>query len=555
MTGSRAILRVLTGLFIAACLFWVIWTPRDSMAVFRCIPADVAVVTVHDNLADRWDSVRNSAVFEAVVASDTGAVAQLDAAFADPGFSKWFNRLAARRTVIAWSPGGGGRRSAWYFASSIGGISRGMRLMAEARLARDLKPGSECRGDRVWNLSAKELGRGRRLSIILEDGFLMGCISADSNGVARMANAYNSRKVGQDRLPVGSIVSLEARSGVSALWEGTAPDRGWLNFANLPASYGLEIDENSERGCAGRFWTGDFTGAGLPVFRQADFDELACIVGSAPQAMCIAPIRSVAFGVEYVRSPAWLRDVTDLMETASGDSTNGSFFACLLGAEYSGRLKSVIPPDFADVLTNGIAVPVVLCGVKVVDVDKAAELCSALPAKLNKFQKMNLFMEQGNVNGCKTLVFRSAVTNDYGKLAAGECFALAVCGNWLLGSSNADTLGKILERRQNTSPGRSVIPPEWQKTLPREGASYHVWADLAAGGLSVQNGIALWKMSLGEGVSARRLKESLVEAMSWAERIGKLKLLVADGGKAEAGGIEVRFRIGEQNHGNTNGGL
>lgn len=545
MTGGRASLRICAALFALACVFWIFWVPCDSMAVFRCIPSDAAVVTVHDNLAGRWDSIRQGMLFDTLAASDTGAVANIDAVFADPGFAKWFGRLAARRTVLAYSRGPGMGFQKWYFASRVGGTGRRLRWLAEARLARDLKPGAVRNGDRIWNVKVKGLGRGRRLSVIIEDGLLMGCISADSNGVMQMAGALNSERVGAGREPVGSIAGMDRASGVAVLWEGGAPDRGWLNVPQAPASYGLELLENTARGCAVRAWTGEFTGEGLPVFRQADLDDLAAIFGNAPQAACVAPVRSVAFGAEYLQCPGWVRDAADLMKEAAAGSTNGCFLACLVGGEFSGRLKSVVPPDFAGVLTNGLATPVVMCAVSVSDAGLAAELCSGFAERVNKRQGMKLFAEQDTVNGCGIWYFGSASSNDYGRLLRDERFAVALCGNWLVGASNAGALERLLERRRNTNSVIRSVTPAWQAAMPAGGTSFHVWADLAAAGQSVQNAMGLWKMSLGDNASSRRARASAADVMSWAERIGKLKTLRGRADRVPSGGIEAQFRIGE----------
>ena len=118
----------------------------------------------------------------------------------------------------------------------------------------------------------------------------------------------------------------------------------------------------------------------------------------------------------------------------------------------------------------------------------------------------------------------------YGKFRSEERVAYALCGKWLLISSNAQALMKIVARYQTRAAIREAGSARWLQHLRSDeqaltSARGFFWADLDEAGLTIKDALAVWRLAL-EGNRAKRLTHSRVETaegmMDAVRRLGEI---------------------------------
>ncbi len=507
----------LGAVFVAACCWRVFCVPYDPIRVFSAMPGDAMFVTAHDDLGKRWGDLSSSKAIGMVFGRLSGP-GRNRVGPQDPETRKWIERVAGKRVAVGYVPAlGGTGPAAWVMTSWVGGYARWFRWAA----AWNLIPGIERIGSharrpvfRVKSLS----GRMRpTLSIAVGNGVIMCCRSGDPQGVRHLINCLDR----VERAHVGrrdSLLSDDAAPGAGFLWTTDAPDRAWTR--RLPGISGKSHrlvfsglkDDKATITLEGLF--GLFKEGGLD--ESADLDGLTRIFGDLPDAAAILPSSALlATNLNNVlgvpRLPEWWDALSCVLETTD-TGTERWAFACLLGGEYCGRMKSIYPDDYpAKVRDRGVAIPAFVVAIQVKDGRRAKAAMVRVIEELNRRHKLGLCALRAGVRGQDLMVIESTGSNGYAKLGVEERVGYAVFGNWLVVSSNLGTLTKLGVRLSDSvATGSGGVVPRWRTAFEATShASAQLWCDSKASAETIGNGTAVWRMALGESPKTRRFRHRL----------------------------------------------
>ncbi|MEI6971795.1 MAG: hypothetical protein WCL44_09790 [bacterium] len=537
---TRYLVATVLALFLCVIAWWVLYLPYESGAVLRAIPANVAFVSVHDNVAERWGDIAGSRLVRCMAFS-TGAKAEdYDKAVTNSETIKWIAKFAGKRVAIAYTPSlNGSGQEAWLVSSWIGGYSQRLRWMASLGLIPDAKPVGMCGRQRLWTVPVDDLPGGKVLSIAVSEGVLMCCISALPQGVGSMVEAFE----GSGRIQAGiseSRLSQEA----AILSECSAPDRGWIAYGSEISPFSFQIDSLAGDNSSGRIRVRNFMPADTVPLKTGGLDNLGRLLGDVPEIVAVCRSR---FATALLDLP-WLREesgpVADVVKNMTADKGDRRMFMCLLGGRNRAAMKSLLPEGLGD-LVGGMLVPVVMMGVEVDDAEAARLGASGLLDRLNTDYQLGIIKRSIPVGDETVMSIEGTGKGMYSNFRAEERVAYTVCGGWLIVSSNVEALSKLLVRYQAGPSGAKDA--RWLKgLLESDNAINYAWADLDAAGVTLKDSLALWKLSMssGQSTSGRKTRRMLNFAMDWMDAIRPLGQGTVS---ATPDGIvtEFRFALGE----------
>ena len=330
--------------------------------------------------------------------------------------------------------------------------------------------------------------------------------------------------------------------------------------------------------------------------RNVALGRLKDILGDAPSAFITMPY-------EYVEQLLWRNKASDALRITAeilqdAMAKDGSIFACLCDGDYSGRIWR-------------IRVPTVMVGVKIKDGAEVLDIVPDLLDALNTQYGWSLiprFGETGKlfssskassffVPGGETYENTEAVSDKmivpsadserdksliildstrggmYSEMKLTEKAAIAVKEGWLVFSSNANALEKLilrdqkleisLSRRSNWQTSLSQASAwhagakaedqqeqeegGWHRGIGGRDAAGYAWIDIEPTGRALKNAIAIYKLILmmqNTGVSLKT-RENLRYVEVWIDAMIPLKTcflwLDFDGSE-----FEVLFKLGER---------
>ncbi|MEI6809283.1 MAG: hypothetical protein WCN95_11235, partial [bacterium] len=512
--------RALVTAFCGTLVWWSCYLPYDETAVLRAIPADVAFVSVHDNLGARWPDVCGSQLVRCLALSAGVKTQDVVEAASDPEIIKWIRKLAGMQAAIAYTPSlSGTGREAWLISSWIGGYSQRLRWMASLGLIKDAVPVGMCGRQRIWTAPIAGLPGNKKLSVAVSEGVLMCCISAVSNGVSVMVEAFD--RIGRSR---PGISSEELSQEASILHDCRVPDRGWVAYGRDWPSFSLEFDSLRGSNSWGRIRVRDVLQSGVPPLKIGDLERLGTFLGDTPEIVTLfrASHALQVLGMHGVPPEAKL--FADIVKRCSGDKGDPRMFMCLFGGKYRARIKSILPDELGDLL-GGIPVPVVMCGIEVDDADAARQMATGLLDYLNAGCKLGIIARAIPVLSETVVAIEGTGQGDYSSFKAEERVAYTVCGRWLILSSNVEILSKLVVRYQADETKVQAMSGRWLKGLMRENAAtVYAWSDLDAAGVTLKDSMALYKLSMKSDSTPeiRRLRHTLNFAMEWMDSIRQL---------------------------------
>ena len=221
MTTRRRLFWLILLMFIGLSVWWVFYFPYNPQIVYRAIPSDAVLISEHERLAERWQSMALNPIAAKLLGAAGVKEKDLKESAGDSQVAEWVNRLASRHTVVAWVPtiGEGGVRLG---AGKLGG-GAGANLRRWSALLGLLKGSGFQKtmvdgGREVWVLHDKKAKPDDPiLSVTIAEGVFLACLSKDPFGV----------RVLVDRIEGGAplLPEFQERKGGDRLL-----DSGWIRL-------------------------------------------------------------------------------------------------------------------------------------------------------------------------------------------------------------------------------------------------------------------------------------------------------------------------------------
>ncbi len=501
---KRAAFWLLVCGFAAASIWWMCTFPFDAARLYRAVPPDALVVTEHDNLAARWRTALENPALADIL--DAAGVSRRDLrSFAqDAGVCSLIERLASRRTVLAWAPASAARDAPVLVMSSwVGFQSQLFRWGFYNRAMKGWRCERTPDGTRVWSLPCSGSLRGAVLSLCVFEGVVVGALSREPQAAA----AVRHRLEWDGR--VMPFLLERAREGEAAAGDGMA-DRGWA-----PVLGGLHAPVRFELGG----WDGDALTARLD-------GSIGWSPARAAGAAALPSIRSLLQGRAAAAAALSWEDLAKLLRSAAappevrrvGDVVADMFapetpaFVCLNTGDYSGRVL-------------GLRIPSAMAGVRWVGDEAPRERLTEALDRLNSDSTWGLIPREQTESG----VFSIESTRSRGVSLVGdrEKPAIGRCDEWLILSSSGQVLNRFVAEKGNRTDQAGTQPFDPDEGGPVGDAAVAMWIDGETAGPAVASLLAAYELSLmARGLTQNSpAREALNRIEPWVEALGKLGIL------------------------------
>jgi hypothetical protein len=283
------------------------------------------------------------------------------------------------------------------------------------------------------------------------------------------------------------------------------------------------------RGVAGQACGEDpFEFAQTPT-TKAKTRGLEDVLGDFPLAIGVVHSKMVLPMIESPGNPAWLRIFGEVIREQNADS----IMVAVLGDEFSARIK-------------GIKVPAVIAGIPVGDSTNTLAWMKQSLDRLNAKYRWGLIPREVYAKGSTVFAVENTASNFYSTLTLEEKPAYAICGEWLLISSNLGSLSALLARVKQMPEGSPREPPRWKEELESMSAPCFARIDLARGGKTLRLAITTYalKLLLEDAKGTLGVRQQLNEAKAWIDSLSPLQTcrfwLRSDGQM-----MQVQFEAGE----------
>jgi hypothetical protein len=523
MSGRRykIIFWLLLTVFVVLGLWWVSYTPFRPDAVFSAIPANATFVTVHKNLAQELTTLTGNPATRDLLISSGIKEEDLNSLCSNRQTQAWIRRLVSRETVLAYVPNMGYQhKPAWVFASWIGGESQRLRWQMRWFKSADLRPVRLEYGRKIWITRTEFPQPEQRLSLALADGMLLGCVSADSTGVRYLletSDAYPSRP---SVLSSGTLVDARALAATNRLhW-------GWFNqmssidvnrFSPSLIGFGVTFlpDGRVDLSLVGNQSLPD----AKPLSNHPDYARLKGFLGTSPDLVTVLPLAWARPLFMQTTSPLWAEAVNELTDVR-GAPTNALAFLALLNRDHSGRIRGALGKSVALLVGKGLRVPTLMVGLQLNDQREASTRINRMVAVINARYGSSLETRAVTIGEREVTLIAESRNNFYGKFEPGEQVACAVVDRWLILSSNASILRRLLER-DSTKAGDEKGDDEHAGAE----ASAYAWADVNRLGKTMKEALAVTQLAMmaGNSPNSKDTQSSLETVREWIERAQHLE--------------------------------
>ena len=342
----------------------------------------------------------------------------------------------------------------------------------------------------MWGLQAP-LANGQRLSFACGDGVLLACLSPDPAAIRYMLMAYD-----------GLIPSTRALSELRTMPEPVSPDVVWGQWQG-PANAG----KFTLTGALTRF-DGQSLSATMRLrpspYRQvqlADSIDIAAverILGNLPALVMAIPLPTIQ---DRLRStimpgegtgptatePAWLPTIRRILQSDwIQQDTNGLVLALFTGEYGGGYGRKPLR----------MSIPALMAFTRVKRSDNVHRMIGRELDLLNARHRLGLIQDPSPLTVGPQAIYTIEITNKpQVALEVEDRPAYTLVGDWLIVSSQAGSLAKLMQRFQKLGNETPLMPESWHGTMSAKNTSGLVWLDLDAGGKTIQLALSLWGLS------------------------------------------------------------
>lgn len=512
MRGLRRILfyTILTAAS-AASLVWFVCVPRRPERMAWAVPEGARWVSLHRNPAARWEAAASHPL--------TGEMAKQmgidEAAWAGAADSRevldWVRRLASDEVMIARLPAGP-IRHAWGLVSWIGGRAQRYRLLLVSRRPGGFEPFTTYRGRPVWRVRADWIPWGRHLTIAIEEGILLACLSENPSDIFRMLDAYDGVA---PRDPAAARLA-DLSGDDRAIWNlgvGLGPDEVNIQLTGAGGS-GIEGIARLTG------WDREFPPVERPSVR---LDPIANLLGGHPAAVAVLHPAVAEAIMAPILGALWPAEAWN----AAREGTEPMLVVGLYGDALGGRFR-------------GLRIPGLTLSAPLSDEARFNASIGSLLDRMNAARQWGLI--RGPMPGAPELtLIEGTGAGAYATLPSNERIALMNAGGWTTVALSAETLRALAVVWTAGTGGPAA---EWT-TPPGQGDSGGwIWMDLERTCETIRHALAVHALKLqiedrDGSIPARARIDTWRDALAAAGGFGHARL----GLDPDGTNLTVRFRI------------
>lgn len=547
MINRRRLFWIILLVFLGLSAWWVFYFPYSPAIVYRAIPSDAVLISEHERLAERWQSMARNPLVGKLLGAAGVKEKDIRESAGDSAVADWVERLASRHTVVAWVPamGRGEGESAWVLSSWVGGW-RGQILRWSASLGllkgSGLEKATVDGGREVWVFHDKKAKPDDPvLSVTLIEGVFLACLSRDPLGVRFLVDRIESgaallpefqdredrgRRAGDDRL-------------LDSGWIRLYPAQGETGYGVTDLRYGLTaVGEHEFSG-----WIRgeprlleSLVGAtqALDRLNVADTDGFFQALGAAPEACLLLPYRTVdaliSTGTKDIRGDGakGFRLVGETLRSLA--ASNAPVMVCMMGGDYSGRMM-------------GLKVPALVAGIRVKEEADVIQRLYETLDRLNGLYHWKVFLRREEKSG--SVMIDSGAKGLFGSLGAREKPAVTVTNGWLILSTCLETLDS-LSRTPKVGREPGLSGERLERYRDAQGAQGYLWVDLDRSGVGMKNALAVYSLVLmvQDPEGNLQARKNVQDMKAWVETLMLLntcRLRV----KPEEDAFVLDFRMGK----------
>lgn len=450
--------------------FSVFWHPYKFEKLTRAIPATATIVSVHDNLAERYETYEKLEFLKPVqeqIAQNLPAVSSDDL----KKIQYLLKKTASKKTLLAYVPhdtrecGTGVVIVSWLGAKSLFA-----RWYLNLKLPKELERRPAYIGHSIWSLKEPVTKNGWRLTFTIHDGALIAMLSPDASALKGLIHAAEGIAPRSRFFEDPRLLALPP-----------AKDVFWMEE---PLSLTAAVTVEHERQFALVVNIEDWMPASQPqsALRQFDFQELTGCLGDIPTTMTVFNSRTLSQLAFYL--PSGVADFLDSCLPLPAETDPGCLGMTILGDEHGGRLGiSLLKARF----------PALVLFTHLADQEQGRQAVRSLLDYLNARYKSGLIAGQPiSVSNTSLKVFPLEATtgNILTHIKAEERPGYVILDNWLVWCSSSEAL----MRRVSCAANVLEDEPRWLEELRSHDSRAMVWLNASPGIRNIQQVLGAWSI-------------------------------------------------------------
>jgi len=333
----------------------------------------------------------------------------------------------------------------------------------------------------MWGLQTP-LADGQRLSFACGDGVLMACLSPDQAAIRYVLMAYD-----------GLIPATRALSELRTMPEAVFPDVVWWQWQGP-----TNAEQFTLTGELTRF---DDQGLSATIrlrpspYRQArlaDSMDVAAVeqaLGDLPALVIALPLPTLQDGLRSkTTDAAWHQTIRRILQSDwIQQDTNGLVLALFTGEYGGGYGRKPLR----------MSIPALMAFTRVRRPESVHRMIGHELDLLNARHRLGLIQDPSPLTVGTQAIWTIEITSNkqQATLEAEDRPAYTLVGDWLIVSSQAGSLTKLMRRLQAQGNETALTPAGWHGAMSAKNTSGLAWLDLDAGGKTVQLALSLWGLS------------------------------------------------------------
>ena len=333
----------------------------------------------------------------------------------------------------------------------------------------------------MWGLQTPGAD-GRKLSFACGDGVFMACLSPNPDAIRHTLMAY-------DRL----IPSMQALSKLRATLQTTAPDIAWCQCQESTRTQPFIL--------TGELTSLDNQGLSATIrlqpspYQQTQLADSMNIVaveralGNLPALVTILPLATLQDVLRPEKTTSiWLQEISRIISADWIQPHANGLVLALFTGEYGGGYGRK---------PWRMSVPVLTVFIRVRQPENIRRTIGRELDLLNARQRLGLIQDPTPLTVGAQTIWTIEMTNlqQQAMLEAEDRPAYTLVGDWLIVSSQAGSLVKLMQRIQKPEEPAARKIADWHNMMTNTNTLGLAWLDLDAGGKTIQLALSLWGLS------------------------------------------------------------
>lgn len=493
-------------LFAAGCAWWVFHIPYSPWRFLSAIPADASLVSVHRDVAPRWDELSRNPLIRSLLVTAGLNLEDMEALLRDRGLQDTLRSLQPKEIACAFLPSlGMHQEPTWVVAAWLGGRGQWLRFLLAMNRVSGVERSGLFPNRSVWT-STQPLGSSDlRFSFLVEEGVLLGCVARHPDTLRHVLFSYEGQIPSLARSPWervlydGIVQAREADRGSvrpaflldrSNRWEPwlfslSSPEPGGLEARMRPASTSAAPTEE-------------------PVARNDSVEGR--LFGNMPRAVVVGP--PAWFGAAGLSGHAWGKSFVESVERVGVREVR----LVLLGGEESGRF-------------HGVRVPALALTLDFADDTRALAEARLFLDRLNADHRLGLFPAEELVGTRLAYAVSTANEGPFAALPVEERPGFAALDGRLVVCSSMDVLRRLVARYDWDVAATEADAGAWSRSSAMADRPVALWVDLARSTETIRKALyarALLRMSGGGSGDPDAEMQHAAEVKAWLETLAPL---------------------------------